>query len=100
MHRITLNFKGVDLDVEYEWQEFEPPTKTYPGCPAGVDEVISIKIIGFDKELFDFFDQTWDFCIWEEFNSKIATAHKDRERYQQDKLDALQEDGRRIFGGV
>ena len=45
--KITINYKGVDLDIEYLFQPEEKaetgPEAQYPGCGADIEEVSEIK---------------------------------------------------------
>jgi len=43
MGKTTIEFKGIEFDIEYDYQPFEPPETgpeaQYPGCEEYVDQV-------------------------------------------------------------
>ena len=46
---ITINYKGIDFDVEYDYQPYEkqvlyyPDGSGYPGCPEMVEQINEFK---------------------------------------------------------
>jgi hypothetical protein len=40
---ITINYRGIDFDVEYDYQPFEPADRghdaQYPGCDESIDRI-------------------------------------------------------------
>lgn len=56
----TVNIKGIDFEVEFEYSPEErmvmyyPDGSGYPGCPAQVDEISEIKYNG--EDFYEFFE--------------------------------------------
>ena len=44
---ITINYKGVNLDIEYDYQPYEKaetgPEAQYPGCAEAIEGINEIK---------------------------------------------------------
>ena len=44
---ITINYKGVELDIEFDYQPAEKPETgaeaQYPGCPEAIEGINEIK---------------------------------------------------------
>ena len=64
MAGITVKFKGVDFDIEYDYQPEEPMVmyypdgSGYPGCAESVDVINSITHQGTDfTEFLEDFDE-------------------------------------------
>ena len=74
-----LNFRGYDLEIEYNFYPAERQTRHYPGNPEDA-EITSIKLAGNDTDLWDLFNQTWSSHAWEELVGEVLAAHKDEER--------------------
>jgi hypothetical protein len=51
-HTRTINFKGIDFEVEYDYQPYEPaergPEAQYPGCSESIEQVTSMTHKGTD----------------------------------------------------
>ena len=44
--KARINFKGTDIDVEFDYQPGAKQTRNYPGDCAHVEEITEIKING------------------------------------------------------
>lgn len=74
MSNVKVNYKGVDFDVEFDFQPEEAQTHDYPGCPAeititcieckGVDFTEFFSQYGTDKEIRDIYND-FEQLIWE-----------------------------------
>lgn len=49
----TINYRGIEFDVEYTYTPEEKGDRDYPGCPADI-EIWKIEFEG--KDFYDFFD--------------------------------------------
>jgi hypothetical protein len=59
----TINYKGVDFDVDFEYTPEEKRTRDYPGYPEYV-EIFSISHKGTDfMEFFDTFEEIEEMLI-------------------------------------
>lgn len=38
----TIIYKGVELDIEYDFQPFERRTHEHPGCEAHIEQITEI----------------------------------------------------------
>jgi len=45
--KTTVDYEGLELTVEYEYQPFEPPERHYPGCPSDVS-IYAVEVSGVD----------------------------------------------------
>jgi len=66
---ITINLRGVDFTVDYEYYRGEPRTDDYPGTPPEV-EINNIYLS--DIEIYDFLDDN----IIEELTDKIYLSYE------------------------
>ena len=77
---ITINYKGIEFDVEFDYQPFEPaergPEAQYPGCSEAIEGINEIKHK--DTCFMEFFEDELDeieTAIWE------AMAERSNNRY-------------------
>jgi hypothetical protein len=52
MENVTIEFRGIEFDVEFDYQPFEPPERgpeaQYPGCDECIESVNSFTHQGTD----------------------------------------------------
>ena len=52
MENVTIEFRGIEFDVEFDYQPEEPaergPEAQYPGCAESIDGIVSFTHQGTD----------------------------------------------------
>jgi len=71
----TIEFRGIEFEVEFDYQPFEPaergPEAQYPGCPESVEAVYSMKHkeTDFYECIYEGNEDEIDELIWDKIHS-------------------------------
>ncbi len=67
--KTKINFRGIDFDVEFSYQPYEPaetgPEAQYPGCGESIEEISSIEYEENDwSDILEDYNKEIEDLIW------------------------------------